>query len=85
LTILSEDSEENEMFKVSTKVKAALADIVRTAAATAIAVWLGLGISIFDAGPDALKAVVATAVAAGLQVALKYVDPTATDYGRGSK
>jgi hypothetical protein len=73
------------MFKISDKVKAALADVVRTAVATALAVWLGLGISIFDANADALKAVVATAVAAALHVVLKYIDPTSTDYGRGSK
>ena len=73
------------MFKLPAKVKSALVDVVRTAAATAVAVWLGLGISIFDADADAFKAVVATAVAAALQVALKYIDPTAADYGRGSK
>jgi len=73
------------MFKVPAKLKAALTDVVRTVVATAIAVWLGLGISIFDAGADTIKVVVATAVAAGLQVALKYVDPTSKDYGAGSK
>jgi len=73
------------MFKVPAKVKAAILDVVRTGVATAVAVWLGLGISIFDADADAFKAVVATAVAAALQVVLKYIDPTVTDYGRGSK
>lgn len=73
------------MLKVTPKVKAALVDVVRTVAATAVAVWLGLGISIFDATPDALKAVVATAVAAGLQVVLKYIDPSSKEYGVGSK
>ena len=72
------------MFKVSPKVNAALIDVARTVAATAVAVWLGLGISIFDATPDALKAVVATAVAAGLQVVLKYIDPSSKEYGVGS-
>jgi len=69
------------MVKVSSSVKEALLDLVRTAVSTSIAVWLGLGISIFDANEDAVKAVIAAGVAAALQVAMKYLDPNNAAYG----
>jgi hypothetical protein len=69
------------MVKVSSSVKEALLDLARTAVSTSIAVWLGLGISIFDANEDAVKAVIAAGVAAALQVAMKYLDPNNAAYG----
>lgn len=69
------------MPKVSNSVKEACLDLLRTAISTSIAVWLGLGISIFDANANSVKAVIAAGVAAGLQVAMKYLDPNNAAYG----
>jgi hypothetical protein len=66
---------------MSEGIKQALLDLARTAVSTSIAVWLGLGISIFDADADALKAVIAAGIAAALQVAMKYLDPSNVAYG----
>ena len=66
---------------MSDGVKEALLDLARTALSTSIAVWLGLGISIFDADENAVKAVVAAGIAAALQVAMKYLDPSNVAYG----
>lgn len=69
------------MLKVSNSVKEAILDLVRTAISTSIAVWLGLGISIFDANANSVKAVIAAGVAAALQVLMKYLDPNNAAYG----
>lgn len=65
-------------------VKEAGIDALRTALATSVAVWLGLGISVFDADAEALKAVAAAGFAALLQVAMKYLDPSFVGYGIGA-
>lgn len=66
---------------MSEGIKQALLDLTRTAISTSIAVWLGLGISIFDADANAVKAVIAAGIAAALQVAMKYLDPNNVAYG----
>ena len=66
---------------MSDGVKEALLDLARTALSTSISVWLGLCISIFDADENAVKAVVAAGIAAALQVAMKYLDPSNVAYG----
>ena len=61
--------------------KAAAWDAIRAAISTSIAVFLGLGVSIFDLNGDGAKAIAASAIAAGLLVLQKWLDEDNTKYG----
>lgn len=61
---------------------AASLDALQAALSTAIAVFLGLGVSIFDLTGDGLKAVVASAISAGLLVLQRWLDEDNVKYGR---
>jgi hypothetical protein len=64
--------------------KAALQDATRTALATTFAVWLGLGIDIWSLDTEALKALSAAGIAAGVQVLLRYLQ-AGGEYGVAAK
>jgi hypothetical protein len=66
------------------QIKAAALDALQAAISTAIAVFLGLGISIFDLTGEGAKAIVASAVGAGLMVLQRWLDKDNTAYGRGN-
>lgn len=61
---------------------AASLDALQAALSTAIAVFLGLGVSIFDLTGDGFKAVVASAISAGLLVLQRWLDEDNVKYGR---
>jgi hypothetical protein len=61
---------------------AATLDAVQAALSTAIAVFLGLGVSIFDLNGDGVKAVAASAISAALLVLQRWLDEDNTRYGR---
>ena len=61
--------------------KSAAWDAIRAAISTSIAVFLGLGVSIFDLNGDGAKAIAASAIAAGLLVLQKWLDEDNTKYG----
>jgi hypothetical protein len=61
---------------------AASLDAVQAALSTAIAVFLGLGVSIFDLSGDGVKAIAASAISAGLLVLQRWLDEDNTRYGR---
>ena len=61
--------------------KAAAWDAIRAAISTSIAVFLGLGVSIFDLNGEGTKAIAASAIAAGLLVLQKWLDEDNTKYG----
>lgn len=61
---------------------AATLDAVQAALSTAIAVFLGLGVSIFDLNGDGVKAVAASAISAALLVLQRWLDEDNTKYGR---
>ena len=64
---------------------AAALDALQAALSTAIAVFLGLGVSIFDLTGDGFKAVVASAISAALLVLQRWLDEDNTAYGRQRK
>ena len=57
-------------------------DAIQAALSTAIAVFLGLGVSIFDLSGDGLKAVAASAIGAALLVLQRWLDEDNVRYGR---
>jgi hypothetical protein len=57
-------------------------DALQAALSTAIAVFLGLGVSIFDLDGEGAKAVAASAISAGLLVLQRWLDEDNTRYGR---
>jgi hypothetical protein len=61
---------------------AASLDALQAALSTAIAVFLGLGVSIFDLNGDGVKAVAASAISAALLVLQRWLDEDNTRYGR---
>ncbi len=61
---------------------AAALDAVQAALSTAIAVFLGLGVSIFDLTGDGAKAIAASAIGAALLVLQRWLDEDNTRYGR---
>jgi biotin carboxyl carrier protein len=64
---------------------AAALDALQAALSTAIAVFLGLGVSIFDLTGDGFKAVAASAISAALLVLQRWLDEDNTAYGRQRK
>jgi hypothetical protein len=64
---------------------AAALDALQAALSTAIAVFLGLGVSIFDLTGDGLKAVAASAISAALLVLQRWLDEDNSAYGRQRK
>jgi len=64
------------------QIVAAGLDALQAAVSTAIAVFLGMGISIFDLTGDGAKAVAASAVGAALMVLQRWLDEDNTRYGR---
>jgi len=64
---------------------AAALDALQAALSTAIAVFLGLGVSIFDLTGDGLKAVAASAISAALLVLQRWLDEDNSAYGRTRK
>jgi hypothetical protein len=60
---------------MSKKLVAILTEAARTASATALAMWVAMGVDIWSLDADALKALSAAAVAAGVQVVLRYLQP----------
>ena len=64
------------------QIVAAALDALQAAVSTAIAVFLGMGISIFDLTGEGAKAVVASAVGASLMVLQRWLDEDNTRYGR---
>lgn len=68
--------------KMRDQIVAAGLDALQAAVSTAIAVFLGMGISIFDLTGDGVKAVVASAVGAALMVLQRWLDEDNTRYGR---
>ena len=61
---------------------AAALDAVQAALSTAIAVFIGLGVSIFDLTGDGAKAIAASAIGAALLVLQRWLDEDNTRYGR---
>ena len=61
---------------------AAALDALQAGLSTAIAVFLGLGVSIFDLDGDGVKAVAASAISAALLVLQRWLDEDNTRYGR---
>jgi hypothetical protein len=61
---------------------AAALDALQAGLSTAIAVFLGLGVSIFDLTGDGAKAVAASAISAALLVLQRWLDEDNTRYGR---
>jgi hypothetical protein len=61
---------------------AAALDALQAALSTAIAVFLGLGVSIFDLTGDGAKAIAASAISAALLVLQRWLDEDNTRYGR---
>jgi hypothetical protein len=61
---------------------AAALDAAQAALSTAIAVFLGLGVSIFDLTGDGVKAVAASAISAALLVLQRWLDEDNDKYGR---
>ena len=61
---------------------AAALDALQAGLSTAIAVFLGLGVSIFDLNGDGVKAVAASAISAALLVLQRWLDEDNTRYGR---
>lgn len=61
---------------------AAALDALQAGLSTAIAVFLGLGVSIFDLDGDGIKAVAASAISAALLVLQRWLDEDNTRYGR---
>jgi hypothetical protein len=57
-------------------------DALQAGLSTAIAVFLGLGVSIFDLTGDGAKAVAASAISAALLVLQRWLDEDNTRYGR---
>ena len=57
-------------------------DAIQAALSTAIAVFLGLGVSIFDLDGEGAKAVAASAISAALLVLQRWLDEDNTKYGR---
>ena len=64
---------------------AAALDALQASLSTAIAVFLGLGVSIFDLTGDGAKAVAASAISAALLVIQRWLDEDNTAYGRQRK
>ncbi len=67
------------------QIVAAALDALQAALSTAIAVFLGLGVSIFDLTGDGAKAVAASAISAGLLVLQRWLDEDNSAYGRTRK
>ena len=61
---------------------AAALDALQAGLSTAIAVFLGLGVSILDLNGDGVKAVAASAISAALLVLQRWLDEDNTRYGR---
>ena len=61
---------------------AAALDALQAALTTAIAVFLGLGISIFDLTGDGARAIAASAIGAALIVIQRWLDKDNAAYGR---
>jgi len=66
------------------QIKSAAQDVVRTALATTFALWLGMGIDVWSLDTEALKALSAAGIAAGIQVLLRYLQ-AGGEYGVGAK
>ena len=66
------------------QIKAAAQDVVRTALATTFALWLGMGVDVWSLDTEALKALSAAGIAAGIQVLLRYLQ-AGGEYGVGAK
>ena len=64
------------------QITAALLDALTAALSTSIAVFLGMGISVFDLTGDGAKALVASAVSAALMVLQRWLDEDNSRYGR---
>ena len=64
---------------------AAALDALQAALTTAIAVFLGLGISIFDLTGDGARAIAASAIGAALIVIQRWLDKDNAAYGRTHK
>jgi hypothetical protein len=67
---------------VREQIVAASLDAIQAALSTAIAVFLGLGVSIFDLSGDGAKAVAASAISAALLVLQRWLDEDNVKYGR---
>jgi len=61
---------------------AASLDAIQAALSTAIAVFLGLGVSIFDLDGEGAKAIAASAISAALLVLQRWLDEDNAKYGR---
>ena len=61
--------------------QAVLQDALKMAISTCIAVYLGMGISIFDLTGDGAKAIAAAGISAGLIVLQRWFDRDNTAYG----
>lgn len=68
--------------KMKDQIIAAAMDAVQAALSTAIAVFLGLGVSIFDLTGDGAKAITASAIGAAILVLQRWLDEDNTRYGR---
>ena len=66
------------------QLKVALQDVARTALSTTLALWLGMGVDVWSLDTDALKALSAAGIAAGIQVLLRYLQ-AGGEYGVGAK
>jgi hypothetical protein len=66
------------------QITAALQDVLRTALSTTLALWLGMGIDVWSLDTEALKALSAAGIAAGIQVLLRYLQ-AGGEYGVGAK
>lgn len=63
------------------QIKAALQDAAQAAVSTAIAVYLGMGIGIFDLTGEGVKAIAASAIGAALVVVQRWLDKKNKRYG----
>lgn len=68
---------------MSKQIKAMAIEAARTALATALAMWVAMGVDIWSLDTDAVKALSAAAIAAGVQVVLRYLQPGG-EYGVGA-
>ena len=63
------------------QIEAALQDAAQAAVSTAIAVYLGMGIGIFDLTGEGAKAIAASAIGAALVVVQRWLDKKNKRYG----
>ncbi|CAB4199482.1 hypothetical protein UFOVP1336_41 [uncultured Caudovirales phage] len=68
---------------MNTQIKVVIEEALRTATATALALWIGMGVDIWSLNTDSLKALSAAAIAAAVQVVLRYLQPGGS-YGIGA-